>query len=102
MTHVLNTEVPGIDHIKSGVSDLGHWVRPYIEYRSAPEKDGSRLVIRFEPRQECSLLGMDDCFMTVLPGMVRPGETVARGWGTYAIAEKWRHKCNVHADAVYD
>ncbi len=31
MTHVLNTEVPwGIDHIKSGVSDLGHWVRPYI------------------------------------------------------------------------
>ncbi len=102
MAHVLKRERSGIDHVRFGVSDLGHWVRPYIEYRSAPEKDGSRLVVRFESRQECSLLGIDDCFTTVLPGIVRPGETVARDWGTHAVAEKWRHKCNVNVDTVHD
>lgn len=100
MLRVLKS-VPGIDNIEMGVSDVGGWSHPFLQYRAKAEADGYRATIRFEATKSFySSSDRKPFFIVALSGIASPGEDPPT-YGTGAVAKLWEEKCDVHAMVLF-
>ena len=91
---------PGVDHAQLGVSDSDGWVHPYLEYRAKAEQ-GSRPTIRFDAVKQDPSDSASYVFLTLLVGLVPPGEARPPDHGTGALIRRWRTECGANVNALF-
>jgi hypothetical protein len=94
MLRVLKS-VPGIDGTEMGVSDLGGWSHPFLQYRAAPARDGYRATIRFDATKNFQSNDRKSTFEAMIPGIYGQNESGPPDYGTGALAKLWEKKCTV-------
>jgi len=99
MLRVLKS-VSGIDTIESGMSDVGGWQHPFLQYRAAPLPNGYRAVIRFDATTEFHSDDRKSFFIANLSGMSAVNEE-APDYGAGAMATLWEKKCDVHVMVLF-
>ena len=96
---------PGIDQVKLGAWKRDAWVYPYLEYRSASDKQGYRQFVRFAPISPCSsedrVKGCVPYFDTVMSGLM-PAGRAPEDWGASAIIDRWKSQCRVDAAILFE
>jgi hypothetical protein len=99
MLRVLKS-VPGIDHVKMGVTDNLGWVHPFLEYRAVPEPDGYRAIVVFEAIKEYKPSDEKSSFEASLSGLMSPGQSELPLYGSTEIAKLLDDKCDVRVDVL--
>jgi hypothetical protein len=102
MVGVLQT-VPGATHIKLGVTNLGNYAHPYVEYDAPPENGKTQTIIfnSFLPDAENWSGNSPYFFLAYLNGLFTPGGPPPSSWGTGVVVERFRKECHADVNALF-
>jgi hypothetical protein len=88
-----------VDEVESGVLKTNGHSQPFVQYRYR-EEDGELGKVTFIA-QNFGALKVPTYFTAFLSGLVPPGMTKPRAFGTIEIMSQWRAQCAVGANVIW-
>jgi hypothetical protein len=99
MVNVLGT-APGVDHVRSGVSQTDGHTEAFVEYRYH-ESNGHLDLVRFVAYQSANSKNSVQ-FVAALNGLMTPGSPGPPDFAAVKVTRLWKLKCDVSAYELFE